>query len=100
MKHFVAISLVFFSLTQLARVERTEALKLFAEGYCVQQQQGKSSSVQVLQKENDAPAPHLLSAGELALIAVISEAKTAKYNLHDENADDCVVIAKPKNKSP
>lgn len=99
MKQFVAISLVFFSLTQLAQVERATALRLLSEGYCeqqltVQRDARKSDSM------NDTVHTHFLSSSELALIGALSEPKSTTYRLHDQYVSDLIVISAPNNNSP
>lgn len=100
MKHFVAISLVFFSLTQLAKAERAEGLRLLAEGYCNQQQVSVQKFTQNITPSNDEQSTYFLTSGELALIGVLSDATTAKYSLQDQNVSDLIVVGKPNNNSP
>jgi len=100
MKHFVAISLVFFSLTQLAKVERAEGLRLLTEGYCNQQQVSLQKFTQSSYPSNDDQSTYFLTSSELALIGALSEAKTTRYNLQDQNVSDLIVVGKPNNNSP
>ena len=100
MKHFVAISLVFFSLTQLARAERAEGLRLITEGYCNQQQVSVQKFTQCTHPSNDDQRTYFLTSSELALIGALSEAKTTKYSLQDQKVSDLIVVGKPKNNSP
>lgn len=100
MNHFVAISLVFFSLTQLAKADRAEGLRLLTEGYCNQQQVSVQKITQNANPLNDELSTYFLSSSELALIGALSEAKTTKYSLQDQNVSDLIVVGKPNNNSP
>ncbi|RZK40485.1 MAG: hypothetical protein EOO90_15050 [Pedobacter sp.] len=100
MKHFVAISLVFFSLTQLAKVERAEGLRLLAEGYCNQQQISSQKFTLAADSSNEDQASYFLSSGELALIGALSELKSTKYDLQDQHVSDLIVVGEPQNNSP
>lgn len=100
MKHFVAISLVFFSLTQLAKADRAEGLRLLTEGYCNQQQVSVQKFTQQSNPLNDEQNTYFLSSSELALIGALSETQTTKYRLQDQNVSDLIVVGKPKNNSP
>ena len=100
MKHFVAISLVFFSLTQLAKAERAEGLRLLTEGYCNQQQVSLQKFTQSTTPADDNQSAYFLSSGELALIGILYEADTTKYSLQDQNVSDLIVVEKPNNNSP
>ncbi len=100
MKHFVAISLVFFSLTQLAKAERAEGLRLLTEGYCNQQQVSVQKFTQNTTPSNDEQSTYFLTSSELALIGALSEAKATKYSLQDQNVSDLIVVGKPNNNSP
>ena len=100
MKHFVAISLVFFSLTQLAKADRAEGLRLLTEGYCNQQHVSVQKFTQQSSPLNDEQNTYFLSSSELALIGALSEIQTTKYSLQDQNVSDLIVVGKPKNNSP
>lgn len=100
MKHFVAISLVFFSLTQLAKAERAEGLRLLTEGYCNQQQVSLQKFTQSTTPSDDSQNAYFLSSGELALIGTLYEAETTRYSLQDQNVSDLIVVRKPNNNSP
>ncbi len=100
MKHFVAISLVFFSLTQLAKADRAEGLRLITEGYCSQQQVSLQKFTQNANPLSDEQHAYFLSSSELALIGALSEASTTKYAVKDQNVSDLIVVGKPKNNSP
>ncbi|SFH29897.1 hypothetical protein [Pedobacter insulae] len=100
MKHFVAISLVFFSLTQLAKADRAEGLRLITEGYCSQQQVSVQKFTQQANPLNDELSTYFLTSSELALIGTRSEIRTTRYRLQDQNVSDLIVVSKPNNKSP
>ncbi len=100
MKHFVAISLVFFSLTQLAKADRAEGLRLITEGYCSQQQVSAQKFTQQSNPLNDELGTYFLTSSDLALIGMRSEIQTTKYSLQDQNVSDLIVVSKPNNNSP
>jgi len=99
MKHLVTISLVFFSLTHLAKAERVEGLRILNE-YCNEHNisinaTGKSS-VQLNEDRN----PYLLSYTRLALIGTQAQLKVAKYVSVNQVISDLTIRKKPKNNSP
>ncbi len=100
MKHFVAISLVFFSLTQLAKADRAEGLRLLTEGYCSQHQVSAQKFTQQANPLNDELSTYFLTSSDLALIGMRSEIQTTKYSLQDQNVSDLIVVSKPNNNSP
>ena len=100
MKHFVAISLVFFSLTQLARADRAEGLRLITEGYCNQQQVATQKFTQQANSLGDQLSTYFLTSSELASIGTRCEVQTTKYSLQDQNVSDLIVVGKPNNNSP
>ncbi|MGF1924693.1 MAG: hypothetical protein ACQUHE_10985 [Bacteroidia bacterium] len=100
MKHFVAISLVFFSLTQLAKAERNEGLRLLTEGYCAQQQVSVQKFTQSTTPSDDNQSTYFLTSAELALIGALSGLKAAEFKLQDQNVSDLIVVGKPNNNSP
>jgi hypothetical protein len=100
MKHFVAISLVFFSLTHLAKADQVEGLRLLTEGYCNQQQSAVQKFTQNPNQPNDELSPFFLSYNELAYIGIIQSLQVAKYNAEHQIIADLIVIGKPKNNSP
>jgi uncharacterized Zn-finger protein len=100
MKHFVAISLVFFSLTQLARADRAEGLRLITEGYCNQQQVATQKFTQQANSLGDQLSTYFLTSSELASIGARGEMQTTKYSLQDQNVSDLIVVGKPNNNSP
>lgn len=99
MKHLVTISLVFFSLTHLAKAERVEGLKILNE-YCsehnISVNAGGKSAVQLNEDRN----PYLLSYTTLALIGTQAPIKVAKYVSADQVIADLTIRKKPKNNSP
>lgn len=99
MKHFVAISLVFFSLTQLARVEREEAFRLMAEGYYRQEVTLQKYAERLNIEDEELNTP-FLSSSELALIGMLSGAAHTAYALCDQHISDLIVIRAPHNNSP
>lgn len=99
MKHFVAISLVFFSLTQLARVERAEAFRLMTEGYS-QQEVTLQNYEENLNVAQQVLKTRFLSADALALVGMRPVSQGHAYALCDQHVSDLFVIREPNNNSP
>lgn len=100
MKHVVAISLVFFSLTHLAKAEDVGRLKLLTERYC-NKTEIDSHVVNVdTNQHNDQRNPFFLSYSELTLIGLMPEIKVAKHLAHNHIVADLTIRKKPKNNSP
>ena len=98
MKHIVTLSLVFFSLTQLAQAERLEAVKLLTEGYC-----NKQAVTEVLNlgtNQLNHQKSDFLSYKELTLLGTIAQANSPKYQIQNHIVTDLAITKKPKNNSP
>ncbi len=100
MKHFVAISLVFFSLTQLTRAERADTYRLMAEAYQKQSQFSATRVLQVLAEDENEPDSYFLSSEDLAKISIIQESKRAFYPLQSPEFQEIIILALPLNKGP
>ncbi|RZK49477.1 MAG: hypothetical protein EOO99_05660 [Pedobacter sp.] len=100
MKHFVAISIVFFSLTQLARAERADTFRVMAEAYQKQSQISVSRVLQVIADEDDAVDSYFLSAGDLAKMTVIQGSKRAFFPVQSAGFHEIIVLSLPLNKGP
>lgn len=98
MKHIVTLSLVFFSLTQLAHAERLEAVKLLTEGYCSKQLGTEVSSVKTAEENHQKSS--FLSHKELTLLGTISQNGAPKYQILNQIIADLAIRKKPKNNSP
>ncbi len=99
MKHLVTISLVFFSLTHLAKAERIEGLKLLNEycnEFCTSVNRAENGAVRLNEERN----PYLLSYTRLALIGTQTPLKVAKYINSNQVIADLTIRKKPKNNSP
>ncbi|MDN3585500.1 hypothetical protein QWY86_02390 [Pedobacter aquatilis] len=99
MKHLVTISLVFFSLTHLAKAERVEGLRILNE-YCTEHKININSSAHGSVQLNEDRNPYLLSYSSLALIGTKTPVKTAKYISVNQVISDLTIRKKPKNNSP
>lgn len=99
MKHLVTISLVFFSLTHLAKAERVEGLRILNE-YCNEQNIGFNSTGKASVQLNEDRNPYLLSYSRLALTGTQTPLKTAKYVNVNQVIADLTIRKKPKNNSP
>ena len=99
MKHLVTISLVFFSLTHLAKAERVEGLRILNE-YCNEHNISVNSSDKGSVQLNEDRNPYLLSYSSLALIGTQTPVKIAKYVSVNQVITDLTIRKKPKNNSP
>jgi len=100
MRHIVTLSLVFFSLTHLAKAERVEGLRLITEKYCNKQQSGTELvNVRSSQPDNQHH-PYFLSSSELTAIGVLPELRVAKYRAYNHAVTNLTIREKPKNNSP
>lgn len=99
MKHLVTISLVFFSLTHLAKAERVEGLRILNE-YCNEHNISVNASGKTTVQLNEERNPYLLSYTSLALIGTQIPFKAAKYVSVNQVIADLTIRKKPKNNSP
>ncbi|MGN8057116.1 hypothetical protein ACTJKN_12635 [Pedobacter sp. 22163] len=99
MKHLVTISLVFFSLTHLAKAERVEGLRILNE-YCNEHNISVNSTGKESVQLNEDRNPYLLSYTKLALIGTQTPLKVAKYVSVNQVIADLTIRKKPKNNSP
>ncbi len=100
MKHVVAISLVFFSLTHLAKAEDVGRLKLLTERYCNKTQVDSQVVTSDVNQLNDQRNPFFLSYSELTLIGLMPLVKVSKYITYNHVVADLTIRKKPKNNSP
>lgn len=100
MKHVVAISLVFFSLTHLAKAEDVGRLKLLTERYSNRTQIDSQVVSPDANQLNDHRNPFFLSYSELTLIGILPEVKVSKHIAYNHIAADLTIRKKPKNNSP
>ncbi|QIL39924.1 hypothetical protein G7074_12000 [Pedobacter sp. HDW13] len=99
MKHLVTISLVFFSLTHLAKAERVEGLRILNE-YCNEYKISSNATDKSIVQFNEQRNPYLLSYTRLALIGIQPQLKVAKYVSVNQVITDLTIRKKPKNNSP
>jgi len=99
MKHLVTISLVFFSLTHLAKAERVEGLRILNE-YCNEHKISVNDSGKSTVQLNEDRNPYLLSYTSLALIGTQTPLKVEKYVSSNQVITDLTIRKKPKNNSP
>ncbi|WP_443936758.1 hypothetical protein [Pedobacter sp. MW01-1-1] len=100
MKHLVTISLVFFSLTHLAKAERLESLRILNEQYCNEHKINLGVSESVSSQQAEEHHPYLLSYTKLALIGTQPNFQAPKYVNHNQVIADLTIRKKPKNNSP
>lgn len=99
MKHIVTLSLVFFSLTHLAKAERVEGMKIVAERYCSKVQSDKQLIPGAQQTKEDQN-PFLLSYSALTRIGILPEIQLPAYQFSNSIIADLTIRKKPKNNSP
>jgi len=99
MKHFVTISLVFFSLTHLAKAERVEGLRILNE-YCKEHKINVNTADETSSQLNEHRNPYLLSYTKLALTGIQPHSKVEKYVSVNQVISDLTIRKKPKNNSP
>ena len=99
MKHLVTISLVFFSLTHLAKAERVEGLRIL-NGYCSEYKISNNATDKSSIKLNEDRNPYLLSYTSLALIGTQTLLKVKKYVSVNQVITDLTIRKIPKNNSP
>ncbi|RYD76476.1 MAG: hypothetical protein EOP55_11380 [Sphingobacteriales bacterium] len=99
MKHLVTISLVFFSLTHLAKAERVEGLRILNE-YCAEHKININDAGKASVQLNEERSPYLLSYTTLALIGTQAPLKVEKYVSSNQVIADLTIRKKPKNNSP
>lgn len=100
MRHIVTLSLVFFSLTQLARAERVEGLRILSRQYCDKQQTSTATPSFNQSQPDDPRYPFFLSYSELTIIGVAPKQCITTYSVHNQNIADLTVRETPKNNSP
>ena len=100
MRHIVTLSLVFFSLTHLAKAERVEGLRLITEKYCNKQQDGTGLLSIDSNQSDDQHYPFFLSYSELTYIGVLPEICTTNSIPRNQIVADLAIREKPKNNSP
>lgn len=100
MKHIVTISLVFFSLTHLAKVERVEGLRLLTERYCSEHKGQTEVATSSVNQLNENHNPFFLSYHQLTLIGILPEIPVLKYKNQNQVVADLTIRKKPKNNSP
>ncbi|TDQ06550.1 hypothetical protein [Pedobacter metabolipauper] len=100
MRHILTLSLVFFSLTQLARAERVEGYRLLTKQYCDKQQVSTSSASVNQGQPEDPRFPFFLSYSELTAIGVQPQQDVKRYCVSDHIIVDLTITDTPKNNSP
>ncbi|MDQ8004454.1 MAG: hypothetical protein REI64_06600 [Pedobacter sp.] len=100
MRHLVTISLVFFSLSHLAKADRVDGLRYLTERYCAKAQTtSEQTSIRSIQDLQDLPH-FILSNNQLSAIGVISNKNCSKYNIADQPLLYAAELDNPRNNSP
>lgn len=100
MRHIVTLSLVFFSLTHLAKAERVDGLRILTERYCNKHQANIVSASVGADQSDDQGHPFFLTYNELTSIGVSFELRVPKYRAYDNVIADLIIREQPKNNSP
>lgn len=99
MRHIVTLSLVFFSLTHLAKAERTEGLRLVTK-FCSSQQLNNEVSIERLKQVNEERHPFFLSYSALSSIGLLPEKRIEKHRINNYVIVDLTIKEQTKNNSP
>ena len=100
MRHLVTISLVFFSLSHLAKADRVDGLRYLTERYCTKTQTtAEQSAVRSVQDLQDLPH-FILSNNQLSAIGVLSNKNCSKYNITNQPLLYNAELENPRNNSP
>lgn len=99
MRHIVTLSLVFFSLTHLAKAERIEGLRLVTK-FCNSQQINKDSSTVRLKQVDDERHPFFLSYSALTSIGMLPEKRIEQHRINNYIIVDLTIKEQTKNNSP
>jgi hypothetical protein len=99
MRHIVTLSLVFFSLTHLAKAERIEGLRLVTK-FCNSQQLNKEVSAERLKLADDQRHPFFLSYSALTSIGLLPEKRIEQHRINNYIIVDLTIKEQTKNNSP
>lgn len=99
MRHIVTLSLVFFSLTHLAKAERVEGLRIVTK-YCNSQQLEKKTAAIRLSQPDDQHHPFFLSYNALSAIGVLPEKRIEQHSINNYLIVDLTIKEQTKNNSP
>jgi len=99
MRHIVTLSLVFFSLTHLAKAERIDGLRLVTK-FCNSQQVNKDASTVRLKQVDDERHPFFLSYSALTSIGILPEKRIAEHKVNNYVIVDLAIKKQTKNNSP
>ena len=99
MRHIVTLSLVFFSLTHLAKAERMESLRVVTK-YCNSQQLEKKTAAIRLVQPDDQHHPFFLSYSALSAIGLPPEKRIEKHRINNYVIVDLTIKEQTKNNSP
>lgn len=100
MRHIVTLSLVFFSLTHLAKAERIETYRLLTKQYC-DRHQVTNEGLSINSSQPDDPRyPFFLSSSDLTSIGLTSEIYLEKLRIRNNTIVNLTIKETPKNNSP
>ncbi|MFA4867190.1 MAG: hypothetical protein WC623_03280 [Pedobacter sp.] len=99
MRHIVTLSLVFFSLTHLAKAERAESMRLVTK-FCNSQLLNKDASTIRLKQVDDEHHPFFLSYSALTSIGILPEKRIEQHRINNYVIVDLTIKEQTKNNSP
>ena len=100
MRHLVTISLVFFSLSHLAKVDRMDAMRYMSQRYSDKQTTASTQLVVSQNQDNQDTPQLLLSNKQLSVIGVLPAPNCSKYRLENQISNYSVALEHPRNNSP
>lgn len=100
MRHLVTISLVFFSLSHMAKADRVDNVRYLTERYCAKAQNtSEQTSIRSVQDLQDLPH-FLLSNNQLSAIGVLPNGNCTKFRVANQLLWYSVTLEHPRNNSP
>ncbi len=99
MRHIVTLSLVFFSLTHLAKAERIEGLRLVTK-FCNSQELNKQVSTERQKLVEEQRHPFFLSSSALTSIGLLPEERIEKHGNNKYIILGSTIKEQTKNNSP
>ncbi|RZK78439.1 MAG: hypothetical protein EOO92_11125 [Pedobacter sp.] len=100
MRHIFTLSLVFFSLTHLARAERVEGLRILSRQYCDKQQTSASATSLGQSQPDDPFYPFFLSYSDLTTGGSLARPCVQLFSFENQSVVSLAVKETPKNNSP
>lgn len=100
MRHLFTLSLVFFSLTQLAKAERVDGLRVLSRQYCDKQQTSSIATSLNHSQADDPFYPFFLSYSDLTTNGTLARPCVQLFSFENQSVVSLSVKETPKNNSP